>query len=679
MARRVRIGHQLLQQRRLAILLAPHLAEAEEEALIAGETIDSLRLLAAKAALPAIIGDGDAGQIGDILAQGQLAIHLLAGDRLVRAVLGHDLVGALLEALHVFSRPPIGKPAGLVIFAALIVEMVGDFVADHGADAAIVHGIIGIGIKERRLQNCGREHDFVPGRVGIGVHRHRRHEPLAAVHRLVQLGHGFVELELGRTLGIAHGIAANNGERRIILPLVRVADLRRERGELLARSHPRLGVHPRQIGQTGIHGSDDVLHQRIGLGLGFRREIFRHIQLAQRFAEHARGDVHAPLPARRLFRLAAQCLGIHVEIGIDKRLGQEGRGIADGVEGHIVLQHRQIGSGNHLGGAFNGTGVGDDHLTLHRDAAAGDHAAPIKPGKAGRQFSDGHRIIGLFGLTALHAGPVGLGDGGFQREDAFGTGRGIVVTGQAQHGGDVRLVLGASRHERCVLVVQIIVTIRQTQARLAGLHDETIRVLAIGAHAHEDRAGHAELEIAAHQFGIIGLACDGGDGIKLRLQRGDALRFDGGFIHEAGEEITDLLGFAARRATAGGGLFDDGAGAFLGQVTQLGEHAEIGLVGRNFQRSHIFAGGVAHEIVASLHVGIHAGHIETERADLWLGVGGQRRNRKHGQAGGQRQYGLERHASFSPTGRLPRGLATAAGIRNGLRQLMPQPVRLHVC
>ena len=38
---------------------------------------------------------------------------------------------------------------------------------------------------------------------------------------------------------------------------------------------------------------------------------------------------------------------------------------------------------------------------------------------------------------------------------------------------------------------------------------------------HEDRAGHAELEIAAHQFGIIGLACDGGDCIKLRLQRRD--------------------------------------------------------------------------------------------------------------------------------------------------------------
>jgi hypothetical protein len=35
-----------------------------------------------------------------------------------------------------------------VVFAALIVEAVADLVADHRADAAIVHRVIGVGIEE---------------------------------------------------------------------------------------------------------------------------------------------------------------------------------------------------------------------------------------------------------------------------------------------------------------------------------------------------------------------------------------------------------------------------------------------------------------------------------------------------------------------------------------------------
>jgi hypothetical protein len=32
-------------------------------------------------------------------------------------------------------------------------------VADDGADRAVVHGIVGVGIEERRLQDAGREVD----------------------------------------------------------------------------------------------------------------------------------------------------------------------------------------------------------------------------------------------------------------------------------------------------------------------------------------------------------------------------------------------------------------------------------------------------------------------------------------------------------------------------------------
>jgi hypothetical protein len=69
--------------------------------------------------------------------------------------------GALLEVLAVLFGPPASQRAAAVIFRALIVEAVADLVADHRADAAIVHRIVGIGIEEGRLQDRGREEDRI--------------------------------------------------------------------------------------------------------------------------------------------------------------------------------------------------------------------------------------------------------------------------------------------------------------------------------------------------------------------------------------------------------------------------------------------------------------------------------------------------------------------------------------
>jgi hypothetical protein len=49
-----------------------------------------------------------------------------------------------------------------VVLAALVVEPVGHLVADHGADPAVVDGVVGLGSKNGRLQDARREHDLVP-------------------------------------------------------------------------------------------------------------------------------------------------------------------------------------------------------------------------------------------------------------------------------------------------------------------------------------------------------------------------------------------------------------------------------------------------------------------------------------------------------------------------------------
>ena len=46
-----------------------------------------------------VIGDGQAGEIGDILAEGQRALDVVAGQRLVGVIFGDELRGQRIEAL----------------------------------------------------------------------------------------------------------------------------------------------------------------------------------------------------------------------------------------------------------------------------------------------------------------------------------------------------------------------------------------------------------------------------------------------------------------------------------------------------------------------------------------------------------------------------------------------------
>ena len=48
-----------------------------------------------------------------------------------------------------------------VVLRALVVEAVADLVADHRADRAVVDGVVGLEVEERRLQDGGGEDDLV--------------------------------------------------------------------------------------------------------------------------------------------------------------------------------------------------------------------------------------------------------------------------------------------------------------------------------------------------------------------------------------------------------------------------------------------------------------------------------------------------------------------------------------
>ena len=69
---RVRIGQEPLDQIRLAIFAPPDLRPAEIEALVAGEAVERRRRPSPERMAIGVVGDGEPGQIGDILAERQL-------------------------------------------------------------------------------------------------------------------------------------------------------------------------------------------------------------------------------------------------------------------------------------------------------------------------------------------------------------------------------------------------------------------------------------------------------------------------------------------------------------------------------------------------------------------------------------------------------------------------------
>ncbi len=106
-------------------------------------------------------------------------------DRLITGILRAQPLGAPLEGRGVRRRPPVAQLALGVELAALVIEAVGELVAYHPADGAVVDRRVGGRVEHRRLQDARREHD-VAQRAVVGVVGLGRHPPVRAVDRPLQ-------------------------------------------------------------------------------------------------------------------------------------------------------------------------------------------------------------------------------------------------------------------------------------------------------------------------------------------------------------------------------------------------------------------------------------------------------------------------------------------------------------
>jgi hypothetical protein len=88
---------------------------------------------------------------------------------------------------------------------------VADLVSDRGADLAIVHRIVGVGIEIRRLQNAGRKDDLVEIEIVIGVVGRWRHAPFGAIDGTIDAAKLPIPLENIGVLDAADQIGAIDG------------------------------------------------------------------------------------------------------------------------------------------------------------------------------------------------------------------------------------------------------------------------------------------------------------------------------------------------------------------------------------------------------------------------------------------------------------------------------------
>ena len=100
-----------LAQRCVAHLGRPGLGVSEEEALVAGQAVDHRRWLAASEALIGVVGRGEAGDVGDILAERQLAVDVQAGEGLIGVDTAGERLAGLAEVREVGRGPPVAQRA----------------------------------------------------------------------------------------------------------------------------------------------------------------------------------------------------------------------------------------------------------------------------------------------------------------------------------------------------------------------------------------------------------------------------------------------------------------------------------------------------------------------------------------------------------------------------------------
>ncbi|OQA07501.1 MAG: hypothetical protein BWY66_01373 [bacterium ADurb.Bin374] len=546
----MRIALQPVDHLFVARLVTPDLGPAHVEPLIARQAFDDWGFFSLEGNLVGLVSDRQAGVVGDILAEGQLAVHVVSRKGAEGAILGDKPLGAHLEVPMVFLRPPVAQVALAVAGGALVVEAVPDLVADHRADRPVVHGVVGFEVEERRLEDRRGEHDLVHFGVVIRVHRLGRHSPLLTVDRLsefVQFAH---ILELVRPEDVPDQIMSVDRERGIIAPLVRIPNLVGELRKLLLGRSFGLRAHPGQSVDALAIRLEQVLDEVFHAGLALGREIETNIYFSETLADGSFDEGNAALPPGPVLRLPGQDGPLEGEVLVDDRFREIRSEGAEQVPPEIRFPDRKgLGLQDLVERRQVARLADDDVVRPGGDARLEEIRAPIVAGRQGIDGLQFDAVVGLDRIAVFDLGPLGLGELGLENDDLARIRRRIRISGQGQHLFDVRLVFRAHFAQLLVFHLEIVIPVGKTEAVLHEVGDVFRRVLGILVNRKRIGGTCADPVQMGDQRRNFSLGPEGVDSGEFPLERLQPEFFELRLIHEAFIQITDLLQVGTRLLT----------------------------------------------------------------------------------------------------------------------------------
>lgn len=163
-------------------------------------------------------------------------------------------------------------------------------------------------------------------------------------------------------------------------------------------------------------------------------------------------------------------------------------------------------------------------------------------------------------------------------------------------------------------VLSVIGLVGQTDPGLGGVRQIAGGVLVVGVDEDGYRAAHAGALQPAEQRRESPLVAHVGDRGEFGGDRREPGGGHRGGVHEAGVQIADLAGVAARLGVGGRGILDDCLDVEFGLVVQRAEGAVHGAVGGYPVGGQPFAVDVREQVVLHPHALVQVGQIDSGRA-----------------------------------------------------------------
>ena len=559
---------------------SPQACIGEEEALFGSESFLHGQRSVLRRSLKCLEGDVQTAVVGDVLTQRELAVGFQVGEDIdfVEEVDHH--LRACLKLLGVVCAPPVSEVSILGELAALVVKSVGHLVSDDDAYRSVVVRIVSRHVEEGRLEDTGREADFVGRRVVVGIDSLRGHLPLVSVDGLaILVSNHLAPCEHVGTLCIhpETGLLVDD-EVGVVCPLVGITDFDIEGVELFdglclgAVAHPVL--HLDALLQRGLQ----VLHQRGHALFGLSREVFLHVHLSQRFAEAAFDGVDSAFPAGRTLLLSGHDATEEVELFLPDFVAQAAGCAVDELPGHVSLLFVEVYIVQDVGDFLQVDGMVEAEFLQAVDAEGLEVYVPVDAGHFLLQLVEGHLVVAVGRIAKFDCAERSLGEAGLYLHDSLHVPLGVVFihAEELEEVDDIFLVFLADF--LCLgIVVEVIFLFAQRDAALADAHDVGRTVHHVGADIGAEVSGYAFHHHEVHGREYLVLLLDDADSPHVGAYRLHAFAVEAGGIHGDIVEVADFLLDASGSVLGfGSGEGGDDVMELLAVVlTQLVECAEL--------------------------------------------------------------------------------------------------------